>query len=106
MRVAKRGRASARVVRLAPAPWPFQKAGRKRASSGVTLSARRSWSASLLSVNDRRGNCPQQPACSTSWGYRQKLTMPFVRQEHATDEEELFDIAVAQTKTEIQPHGM
>jgi hypothetical protein len=32
--------------------------------------------------------------------------MPFVRQEHATDEEALFDIAVAQTKTEIQPHGM
>ena len=32
--------------------------------------------------------------------------MLFVRHEHATDAEELFDIAVAQTKTAIQPHGM
>jgi hypothetical protein len=32
--------------------------------------------------------------------------MPFVRHEHATDEEEHFDIAVAQTKTAIQPYGM
>ena len=39
-------------------------------------------------------------------GYLLKLIMPFVRHEHATDEEELFDIAVAQTKTARQPHGM
>ena len=46
------------------------------------------------------------PPAATSWGSMQQLIMPFVRQERTTDEAKILDIAVAQTTTAIQPHGM